>query len=111
MNSIMKVLIYSAKDFEIPFLEQANSDQFRVKYSKERLTEDTAVLALGFDVVSIFSADDCSSSVLEKIGGFDLRYITLCSRGYDNINLKTASRSEIPVPNAARYSLHTITEH
>ncbi|GAA0731371.1 2-hydroxyacid dehydrogenase [Aquimarina litoralis] len=111
MNSIMKVLIYSAKDFEIPFLEQSNKDQFHIKYSKERLTEDTAVLALGFDVVSIFSADDCSSSVLERLRDFGIRYITLRSSGYDNINLKTASRLGIRVANAAGYSPHAIAEH
>lgn len=111
MNSIMKVLIYSAKDFEIPFLEQTNKDQFHIKYSKERLTEDTAVLALGFDMVSIFSADDGSSSVLERLRDFGIRYITLRSAGYDNINLKTASRLGIRVANAAGYSPHAIAEH
>lgn len=111
MNSTMKILIYSAKDFEIPFLEKENDDQFRIKYIPERLTIKTARLALGFDVVSIFSADDGSVSVLERLKDFGVNYITLRSAGYDNINLKAATRLGIHVANAAGYSPHAIAEH
>ncbi|WP_378182611.1 2-hydroxyacid dehydrogenase [Aquimarina sp. SS2-1] len=107
----MKILIYSAKDFEIPFLEKANSDVYQIKYIPERLTSKTAMLALGFDVISIFSADDASSKVLELLYDFGVRYVSLRSAGYDNIHLKTAQKLGIKVANTPEYSPNAIAEH
>ncbi len=107
----MKILIYSAKDFEIPFLEKANGEKYHVKYVPERLTTKTAHLALGFDVVSIFSADDASSPVLERLKDFGVRHLALRSTGYDNVNLAKAKRLGVKVANAAGYSPHSIAEH
>ncbi|MBQ4820936.1 2-hydroxyacid dehydrogenase [Aquimarina sp. MMG016] len=107
----MKILIYSAKDFEIPFLEKANNDIHQLKYIPERLTAETARLAIGFDAISIFSADDASSVVLEKLKDFGIKYIALRSTGYDNVNLKTAKKIGIQVANAAGYSPEAIAEH
>ncbi len=107
----MKILIYSAKDFEIPFLEIANKEVHQIKYIPERLTAKTAAQALGFDVISISSADDGSSSVLERLKDFGINYITLRSTGYDNVNLVKAKKIGIKVANAAGYSPHAIAEH
>ncbi len=107
----MKILIYSAKDFEIPFLEKANSDQFQVKYIPEQLTCDTARLALGFDAISIFSADDGSSRVLERLKDFGIKYISLRSAGYDNVNLKKAQKLGIKIANTPGYAPEAIAEH
>ncbi|WP_366142020.1 2-hydroxyacid dehydrogenase [uncultured Aquimarina sp.] len=110
-KSTMKILIYSAKDFEIPFLEKANKDVYQIKYIPERLTSETAMIALGFNVVSIFSSDDASSKVLELLKDFGVKYITLRSAGYDNIHLKTAQKLGIKVANVPEYSPNAIAEH
>ncbi|GAA4272865.1 2-hydroxyacid dehydrogenase [Aquimarina gracilis] len=107
----MKILIYSAKDFEIPFLEKANGEKYHIKYVPERLTTKTAHLAVGFDVISIFSADDASSMVLERLKDFGVKHIALRSTGYDNVNLVKAKKLGIKVANAAGYSPHSIAEH
>jgi D-lactate dehydrogenase len=107
----MKILIYSAKDFEIPFLEKANNEKYQIKYVPERLTPKTAGLALGFDTISIFSADNGSSMVLERLKDFGVKYIALRSTGYDNVNINTAKKLGIKVANAAGFSPHTIAEH
>ncbi|WP_234859356.1 2-hydroxyacid dehydrogenase [Aquimarina aquimarini] len=107
----MKILIYSAKDFEVPFLEKANNGVHHLKYIPERLTAKTACLALGFDAIFIFSADDASSMVLERLKDFGIKYIALRSTGYDNINLTTAKKLGIKVSNAAGYSPQAIAEH
>ncbi|WP_106793415.1 2-hydroxyacid dehydrogenase [Aquimarina sp. Aq78] len=107
----MKILIYSAKDFEIPFLEKANNDKHQIKYVPERLTPKTVELALGFDAISIFSADNGSSMVLERLKDFGVKYIALRSTGYDNVNINTAKKLGIKIANAAGYSPQTIAEH
>lgn len=107
----MKTLIYSAKDFEIPFLEEANKDVHSFKYITDRLTTKTAMKALGFDAISIFTADDASGVVLEKLKDFGVKYICLRSAGYDNVNLKVAKRLGLQVANSPGYSPNAVAEH
>ncbi|HZJ20227.1 MAG TPA: hypothetical protein VFD35_07740 [Pricia sp.] len=85
----MKLLVYSAKDFEIPFLKEANNNRYEVTYTKDSLDTETVVQAVGHESISIFSGDDASSNVLEKLWDLGVRYIALCSAGYNNIPLNS----------------------
>lgn len=107
----MKLLVYSAKNFEIPYLKEANSNNYKVSYLKEALDTETAIKAMGFKGISIFSGDDASPIVLEKLWDLGVRYITIRSSGYNNISLKTAKRFGFRVANAPNYSPHAIAEH
>ncbi|MGB5553014.1 MAG: 2-hydroxyacid dehydrogenase [Flavobacteriaceae bacterium] len=107
----MKVLIYSAKDYEVPFLESANKSRHKVAYTKNALDTQTAVEALGFKAISIFSGDDASMVVLEKLWDLGVRFITLRSAGYNNIHIKAAKRFGFRVANVPEYSPYAIAEH
>lgn len=107
----MKILVYSAKPFEVPLIESMNNGRHIINYTEERLTSATAMKAINYDGVSIFSADDASSLILEKLSDFGVKYITLRSAGYDNINLKTAARRGVRVANSPDYSPYAIAEH
>ncbi len=107
----MKTLIYSTKDFEIPYLEKANANTHELHFTSERLTTHTAMLAVGFEAISIFSADDASPIVLEKLKDFGVSYITLRSAGYDNVSMYKAQKLGMQVANAPDYSPHAIAEH
>ena len=107
----MKVLIYSAKDFEIPYLEEASSGKHKLTFIKEALNSQTAMKAVGYEAISIFSADDASFIVIEKLKDFNVKYITLRSTGYDNVNLRCAARLDIKVANVPAYSPYAIAEH
>lgn len=107
----MKVLIYSAKPFEIPLLKTFNGDQHRLEFTEKRLTSNTAMMALNFDAISIFSADDAAPIVLEKLRSFGVKYITLRSAGHDNIHLGTALKLGFRVANTPKYSPNAIAEH
>ena len=107
----MKVLIYSAKPFEIELLKKENNGKHQLSFTPERLTSETALMALNYDAISIFSADDASSLILEKLNDFDVKYITLRSAGHDNINVKIANKLGISVANTPDYSPNAIAEH
>ncbi|WGK64023.1 NAD(P)-dependent oxidoreductase [Croceiramulus getboli] len=107
----MKTLIFSAKDFEIPYLKKANDGKHQFTFTKDRLTNDTAMQALNHKAISIFSADEASTMVLEKLADFGVEHISLRSAGYDNVNLKTAKELGIKVANAPDYSPNAIAEH
>jgi len=107
----MKLLVYSAKDFELPFLTKANTKGHHVVFSPERLTTNTAIKALGFEAVSIFSADDASGNVLEKLHDFGVKYIVSRSTGYDNLQLVTARELGIRVAHSPAFSPNAVAEH
>ena len=107
----MKLLIYSAKDYEVPFLKKANTKGHKVKYTKDALDTHTAMQAVGFEAISIFSGDDASLIVLEKLRDFGVKYIALRSVGYNNIHIKSAKRFGLKVANAPEFSPHAIAEH
>ncbi|OIQ18754.1 2-hydroxyacid dehydrogenase [Lacinutrix sp. MedPE-SW] len=107
----MKVLVYSAKEFEIPYLTAANNGKHKLTFIPESLNSKTAIKAVGFDAISIFSSDDANFMVIEKLKEFNIKYITLRSTGYDNANINAASRLNIKVANVPEYSPHAIAEH
>ncbi len=107
----MKTLVYSAKKFEIPFLKKANDGLSELHFIADRLHTHSANKAVGFEAISIFSADDASANILEKLYDFGVRYITLRSAGYDNVNIRKATSLGIQIANAPKYSPHAIAEH
>ncbi len=107
----MKVLIYSAKEFETPYLTKANSHKHDLTFIQDALSSKTAMKAVGYDAVSIFSADEACMITVEKLKSFGVKYITLRSVGYDNVNLRAASRMGIRVANVPAYSPYSIAEH
>jgi len=107
----MKILVYSAKPFEIPFLNTANINKHQVIFTPDALDTETVLQAVGCRVICIFSGDDASAIVLEKLWGLGVRFITIRSAGFNNINLKVAKSFGFKVANAPDYSPHAIAEH
>ena len=107
----MKVLIYSAKEFEIPYLERANKKKHQLTFTNDALSSSTAMMAIGYEAISIFSADEACFITIEKLKDFDVKYIGLRSVGHDNVNLRAAHRLNIKVANVPAYSPYAIAEH
>lgn len=107
----MKLLVYSAKEFEVPFINGANDGRHRITYAIDALDTETAIQAVGFQAISIFSGDDASSVVLEKLWDLGVRYITIRSAGFNNIHIKPAYQLGFKIANAPNYSSHAIAEH
>ena len=108
---MMKILVYSAKEFEIPYLEKANNRRHKLTFIDDALSSKTAMKAIGYDAISIFSGDDAGLITVEKLKDFGVKYITLRSVGYDNVNLNAASRMKIRVANVPNYSPYAIAEY
>ncbi|MDC6351939.1 2-hydroxyacid dehydrogenase [Zeaxanthinibacter sp. PT1] len=107
----MKLLVFSAKEFEKPFLYKANQDRITMHFTEMSLDTRTAQKAVGYDAISIFSGDDASQLVLEKLHDLGVKYIAIRSAGYNNIHLKAAKRIGLKVANVPDYSPHAIAEH
>lgn len=107
----MKLLVYSAKKFEIPFINKASDERHKITYTKDALDSETVIQAVGFKAISIFSGDDASSVVLEKLWDLGVRYIAIRATGFNNIQIKPAYQLGFKVANAPNYSSHAIAEH
>ena len=107
----MKVLVYSAKEFEIPYLKKANNKKHQLTFINDALSSKTAMMAVGYDAISIFSADEACFITIEKLKDFGVKYIGLRSVGHDNVNLRAAHRLNIKVANVPAYSPYAIAEH
>ena len=107
----MKILFYSTKDFEQPYIEAANGTSEEVIFIKEVLSLQTADKAKGFEVISIFAGDDASSNTLEELYKNGVKSITIRAAGYDNVDIKKATELGIVVTNVPEYFPYSIAEH
>jgi D-lactate dehydrogenase len=107
----MKILFYSTKTFEQPYLQQANDYDFDIHFSTLPLSADTVSLAEGFDAISIFTADDASASVVEKLAKAGVNFIAIRAAGYDNVDIDAVNNAGIVVANVPEYSPYAIAEH
>src|SRR5688572_29748501 len=107
----MKVLFYSTKDFETASLLSSNTMMFDASRTEKALSLDTAGEAKGFDAISIFTGDDASAGVIEKLYKAGVKFIAVRAAGYDNVDLIKANELGIRVANVPQYSPYAIAEH
>jgi len=107
----MKTIIYSTKDFECSYLQQANKMNHELTCVEEALNTATATLAKGNEAAVVFTGDDVSTAVVDKLHKAGVKYIAIRAVGYDNIDIKRATELGIKVANVPEYSPYAIAEH
>lgn len=107
----MKVLIYSTHLYEKNILKSFSADRHEIVFTQVKLDINTAMLADGFDCVSIFTSDDASAPVLKKLAKGGVRFIATRSVGHDHIDVEEAAALKIRVANVPEYSPYSIAEH
>lgn len=107
----MKILIFSAHPYEIPFFEKASLHKHEVSFTNKKLSLKTTDLAKGHDAIVIFTADDASGDVLNRLQQLGIQYVALRSAGYDHVDLAAAKRCKIQLANVPAYSPYAIAEH
>jgi D-lactate dehydrogenase len=106
----MRVFVYSARSYDRPSL-QTIADNHELLFTEKRLTLETAQFASGCEAVSLFTSDDASAPVLERLHAFGIRYVLLRSVGYDHIDLRKAAALGIRAANVPEYSPYSVAEH
>lgn len=107
----MKVAIFSTHQFERSYLEKSNNQKHELKFLKEALSLDTVKLAEGCQAVSIFTNDDGSAPILEKLSAMGVKHIAIRAAGYDQTDIGKANQLGIRVGNVPEYSPYSIAEH
>lgn len=107
----MKTTIYSTHKFEEPYLIKANNNKHQLKLLESRLIIETVILAKGSKTISLFTGDDASAKVLEKLSAFGVKNIALRSAGFNHVDLAKAAELGIKVTRVPAYSPYAIAEH
>lgn len=107
----MKIAIFSSSDYELPFLKKACNNVHELVFINQSLNEDSVDEAKTCDAVMLFTSDNASAPVLEKLSEYGIKFIALRSVGYDHIDLKAAKTLQLKVANVPAYSPHSVAEH
>jgi D-lactate dehydrogenase len=108
----MRIAIFSALDFERAFFDEANQSLHHdLVYYRERLHEETARMAAGFQAVCAFIADELDAATLSTLAAGGARLIALRSAGDNNVDLAAAAKLGLTVLRVPAYSPHAVAEH
>jgi phosphoglycerate dehydrogenase-like enzyme len=106
----MKVVAYSIAPFEKEYLAKANQKKHDITLISNSLNLDTAIYAEGKNAVLVFTNDDVSAFVIEKLAGMGIKYIATRSLDTNHMDKEAAARYGIKLSNVPSYLPQTINE-
>ncbi|MBQ7058220.1 MAG: 2-hydroxyacid dehydrogenase [Firmicutes bacterium] len=107
----MKVAFFDTKAYDKESFEKAGRDSgLTFKFLETKLTEDTAELAKGYDVVCVFVNDTVNEAVIDKLYEGGVRLIALRCAGYNNVDIRHAY-GKVHVVHVPAYSPYAVAEH
>lgn len=106
----MKIAMFSCKPYDRTFFDVPDNPH-DIRYLETGLSENTALLAEGFDAVCCFVNDSVNAEVLECLYQHQVRLVALRCAGYNNVDLDCARRLGISVCRVPEYSPHAVAEH
>lgn len=107
----MKIAFFDTKPYDREIFEQINQDfGFEIKFFKNHLSPESALMAKGYDVVCVFVNDLVTGEVVNQLYQGGTRLIALRCSGYNNVDLK-AAHNRIGITRVPAYSPNAIAEH
>jgi D-lactate dehydrogenase len=111
VGSIMKIAIFSTKDYEKKsFVETNEQYGHELQFLEPRLDSNTAALAAGYEGVCVFVNDDVDKETLEKLSAMDICVVATRSAGFNQIDLEAAEALGIIVVRVPAYSPNAVSE-
>lgn len=107
----MKIIFYSSKPYdEIWFTPLCADYGYTPIYLETKLTEKTAALAADADAICAFVNDDLSSKTIEALHICNVKSILMRCAGFNNVDLKSCKKYNIPVLHVPGYSPEAVAE-
>lgn len=108
---MIKAVMFDAKPYDREGFEKAaKENDIQIKYFDIKLSEDTAGLARGSDVVIVFVNDDVSAPVIKRLCEENVKLIALRCAGFNNVDVKEAFK-KIHIVRVPVYSPYAVAEH
>ncbi|WP_420081038.1 2-hydroxyacid dehydrogenase [Streptomyces sp. JL4002] len=106
----MEILAFGVQADEKPMLEAAFAGLHEVRCLDVFLSEDTAPIAAGYEVVSSSVNADLNARVLRILAAGGTRMIAQRSTGFNNIDLDVARQLGLTVSRVSSYSPYAVAE-
>ena len=111
MDTNMKVKAFTARPDEMDlFAYYGEKFGFSMEYCPEDLTMDNMESARGFTGLSCVGTCDLSRPALERLAGMGVRYLSLRTIGYDNVDVDAARELGLRVSHAS-YSPYSVANY
>ena len=108
----LKVVVFDTHNFDRTALSDANANSTHdLTFLEPRLTENTAILASGFEAVCSFVNDSIDANTLAILKKGGTRLIALRSAGFNHVDLHAAKNCGIVVVRVPEYSPFAVAEH
>jgi len=104
----MKVVAYSIAPFEKEYLARANQKKHDITLISNLLNIDTAIYAKGKDAVLVFTNDDVSGLVIERLAAMGVKYIGTRSENTDHLDKTAAANYGIKLSNVPTFLSKTL---
>jgi lactate dehydrogenase-like 2-hydroxyacid dehydrogenase len=105
----MRVVAYSIKSFEKEPLAIANHKKHDITLISNSLSPDTVSYAAGKEAVIVFTDDELSAAVINKLADLGVKYIATRSTSTLQINEEAAASRNIKIANVPAVSLMAFT--
>lgn len=107
----MKIAIFNAKNFEIPFLQAANEHlNYQLDFYEARLTSQTATLAKDYTIISCFVNDELTDCTLQILARQGIKMIALRCAGFNQVDINAAKNYGINITRVPAYSPYAVAE-
>jgi D-lactate dehydrogenase len=107
----VRIAFFDTKTFDREFFDRANERfSFDIRYYRNHLAPESAVMTGDAEVVCAFVNDDLSAKVIDLLAANGVRLIALRCAGYNNVDFK-AAYERIHVVRVPAYSPHAVAEH
>ncbi|MEU0131527.1 MULTISPECIES: 2-hydroxyacid dehydrogenase [unclassified Streptomyces] len=106
----MEILAFGVQSDEKPLIEAAFAGHHDVRCLDVFLTEDTAPIASGYEIISTSVNADLGARVLQTLAAGGTQMIAQRSTGFNNIDLEVAERLALRVARVSYYSPYSVAE-
>ncbi|MDG4860578.1 2-hydroxyacid dehydrogenase [Streptomyces sp. T-3] len=106
----MEILAFGVQADEKPLIEKAFEGHHDVRCLDVFLTEDTAPIAAGYEVISTSVNANLNNRVLQTLAAGGTQMIAQRSTGFNNIDLQVAERLGFTVARVSYYSPYSVAE-
>jgi D-lactate dehydrogenase len=113
-SGVIRIAFFDTKSYMKEAFEAVNKDQqysFKIKWFKEKLSKQTAVLAANCQVVCCFVNCTVDEETIKRIAEGGTKLIAMRCAGYDNVDLEAAKKYGLSVTRVPAYSPYAVAEH
>ena len=106
-----KIIFFDIKDYDKEFFKKYEKDyNFEMTFLKVRLTEETANLTKGYDVVCGFANDNINKETIDIMAKNGIKLLAMRCAGFNNVSLKDI-HNRFKVVRVPAYSPPAIAEY